>query len=338
MKIYAFEEAGGPARESTVATPRPSGHEVLLRLTHSGVCHSDVHIRDNPDLPFPVVAGHEMAGEVVAVGEDVTTTKPGDVRLVFPWLGCGTCQDCRAGNDDRCPDQRPLGVTAYGGYAEMVHIPHERYLLDITGIDTGWAATLACSGLTAYAAVSKVLRGDPDDEIVVLGTGGVGLTAVAVLRALGHRRVTAVDVNAERLAMARELGAAETVDSSAEGALEALCRVTGGGAVGVVDFVNSGTTARLAFDALRRDGKLVQVGLFGGELTLPTALMPVKRLTLQGSYVGTLTELREVVELARSGRLPRTPLVTRPLTAEGVNTSLDDLAKGAVPGRIVLTA
>lgn len=337
MKIYAFDEAGGPAKESEVETPTPTGHEVLVRLTHSGVCHSDVHIRDNGNH-LPVVAGHEMAGEVIAVGDAVTTVRPGDVRLVFPWLGCGECAHCRAGEDDKCPDQRNMGVRRFGGYAEAVHVPHERYLLDIDGLDTGWAATLACSGLTAYSAVSKVLRGNPDDEIMIIGTGGVGLMAIAMLAALGHRRTTAVDVNDARLQMARDLGATTTVNSTAGDARAAILEATGGGAVGVVDFVNSGETARLGFDSLARDGKLVHVGLFGGELTLPTALMPVKRLTLQGSYVGTLPELREVVEIARSGKLPRTPIINRPLTAESVNESLDALAAGSVPGRIVLTA
>ncbi|WP_037570405.1 alcohol dehydrogenase [Phaeacidiphilus oryzae] len=348
MKIYAFEGAGGQAREREIPTPAPVGHEVLLRLTHSGVCHSDVHIRDGQLGASlgdePVVAGHEMAGEVVAVGEAVTGVAVGDVRLVFPWTGCAECEDCLAGHDERCPDQRNLGVRRFGGYAEMVHVPHERYLLDVAGVDTAWAATLACSGLTAYSAVRKVLReGRPDDEIVVLGTGGVGLMAVAVLKALGHRRITAVDVDRDRLATARELGAADTVDSSpvdgsTDAARKRLRAVTGGGAAGIVDFVNSGATARFALDSLARDGKLVQVGLFGGEMALPTNLMPLKRLTLQGSYVGTLEELRAVVELARSGRLPRTPIISRPLTAESVNDSLDDLARGAVPGRIVLTA
>ncbi|MEV6594547.1 alcohol dehydrogenase [Streptomyces acidicola] len=345
MKIYAFEEAGGPARESVVATPEPTGHEVLVRLTHSGVCHTDVHLRDDATgaLSFPIVAGHEMAGEVVAVGDAVSGVRAGDVRIVHPWLGCGTCALCGEGRDDRCSEMRYLGMHRPGGYAEAVLVPHERYLLDIEGIDRGWAATLACSGLTAYAAVAKVVRREPqgsDDEIVVIGTGGVGLMAIAVLTALGHRRITAVDINAGRLETARGLGATRVVNSASGSAdaRTAIIEATGGGAAGVIDLVNSGETARLGFDVLRRDGKLVPVGLFGGDVTLPTGAIPSKRLTVQGSYIGTLAELREVVGLAKSGRLPRTPVTERPLTAESLTESLEALARGTVPGRVVLTA
>ncbi|GAA2312793.1 alcohol dehydrogenase [Streptomyces violaceusniger] len=345
MKIYAFEEAGGPARESVVATPEPTGHEVLVRLTHSGVCHTDVHLRDNDTgaLPFPIVAGHEMAGEVVATGDAVTGAGVGDVRLVYPWLGCGTCAFCDEGRDDRCSEPRYLGMHRSGGYAEAVLVPHERYLLAIDGVDRGWAATLGCSGLTAYAAVAKAVRGEPgtdDEEIVVIGTGGLGLMAIAVLTALGHRRITAVDINDERLEMARGLGAAQVINSSSGpgDARTAIIEATGGGASGVIDLVNSGETARLGFDVLRRDGKLVPVGLFGGDVTLPTGAIPSKRLTVQGSYIGTLAEFTEVVDLARSGRLPRIPVIERPLTAASLTEALDALAEGRVPGRIVLTA
>ncbi|MFJ8025460.1 alcohol dehydrogenase catalytic domain-containing protein [Streptomyces sp. NPDC096311] len=346
MKIYAFEEPGGPARELTVRTPKPSGHEVLVRLTHSGVCHSDVHLRDGAatgTFTYPLVAGHEMAGEVVAVGPDVTTAAVGDARLVYPWIGCGSCARCASDGDHRCAERRFLGIHGFGGYAEAVLVPHERYLHDIEGLDPAWAATLACSGLTAYSAVAKVVAPGPDgadDPVVVIGAGGVGLTAVAVLHARGRRRIVAVDVNDERLALARGLGASDTVNSAAgsDAARAALLAATDGGATAVIDLVNSGTTARLGFDVLREDGKLVHVGLFRGEMVLPTALMPAKRLTLQGSFIGSPQEMREVVTLARSGRLPQTPLVSRPLTAEGVNEALRALTEGTVPGRVVLTA
>ncbi|MFJ8025497.1 alcohol dehydrogenase [Streptomyces sp. NPDC096311] len=344
MKVYAFEEAGGAARESEIRTPTPSGHEVLVRLTHSGVCHTDVHLRhdDTGALAFPIVAGHEMAGEVVAVGDAVTGVRVGDTRLVHPWTGCGTCAHCAAGRDEACADMRYLGMHRPGGYAEAVLVPHERHLLDIDGIDPAFAATLACSGLTAYSAVTKVLGavGDPE-EIVVIGTGGLGLMAIALLTALGRHRITAVEINDERLEMARTLGAAHLVNSAAdsgEATRAAILDATGGGATGVVDLVNSGQTARLGFDVLRRDGKLVPVGLFGGDVTLPTGAIPSKRLTVQGSYIGTFAELAEVVDLAKSGRLAPTPIVRRPLTAAGVTDALDALAAGTVPGRIVLTA
>lgn len=339
MKIYAFNEAGAPATETEIETPRPTGKEVLLRITRSGVCHSDVHIR-NGELGqnFPYVAGHEMAGEVVAVGDAVTHTRPGDVRLVFPWIGCRACAECQARQEQRCAAPQTLGVRRYGGYADHVLVPHEEYLLDIEGMDTARAATLACSGLTAYGAVDKVVRGVLDDEIVVIGTGGVGLMGIAVLNALGYRRITAVDVDDDKLATARELGATCLVNSATSDAHAEILKRTGGGAAGVVDFVGTSETLELGAQVLAKNGTLVVVGLFGGELRLPALQLPLKNLTVRGSYVGSFDELAEMVALAKSGKLPSVPIIEKPLSAAAVTESLDGLAQGRIPGRIVLTA
>ena len=339
MKIYAFDAAGAPAREAEIETPRPTGHEVLVRITRSGVCHTDIHIQKGQIGPgFPCVAGHEIAGEVVAVGDAVASARPGDVRVVFPWIGCRACTECRAGQEQRCPAPRTLGVRRHGGYADHVLVPHEDYLVDIEGLDTAWAATLACSGLTAYTAVNKAVRGDLDDELVIIGTGGVGLMAVAVLSALGYRRFTAVDVDDDKLATAHDLGAPRVVNSAKGDALAEILELTGGGAAGVVDFVGTSETAQLGYHALAKNGTLVVVGLFGGELRIPLQNMPLKNLTVSGSLVGSLGDLAEMVALAKSGRLPTVPISERPLNAAAVNEALDGLAHGRVPGRIVLTA
>ncbi|MER6085456.1 alcohol dehydrogenase [Streptomyces sp. NPDC001833] len=339
MKIYAFNEAGAPASEAEIETPRPTGHEVLVRITRSGVCHTDVHIQKGEIAPaFPCVAGHEMAGEVVAVGDAVTSARPGDVRVVFPWIGCRACAECRAGQEQRCPAPQTLGVRRNGGYADHVLVPHEEYLVDIEGLNLTWAATLACSGLTAYRAVNKAVRGDLDDEIVVIGTGGVGLMGIAVLRALGYRRFTAVDVDDDKLATARELGATRVVNSAKGDARAEILELTGGGATAVVDFVGTSQTAELGYQVLAKNGSLVIVGLFGGELRIPLQQMPLKNLTVSGSLVGSLGDLAEMVALAKSGRLPHVPIIEKPLGAAAVNEALDGLAQGRVPGRIVLTA
>jgi alcohol dehydrogenase, propanol-preferring len=339
MKIYAFDEAGAPAVEAEIETPRPTGHEVLLRITRSGVCHSDVHIQKGElGRGFPCVAGHEMAGEVVGVGDAVTSARPGDVRVVFPWIGCRACVECRAGQEQRCSAPQTLGVRRHGGYADHVLVPHEEYLLDIEGLDTAWAATLACSGLTAYGAVNKVVRGDLDDEIVVIGTGGVGLMGIAVLHALGHHRFIAVDVDDDKLAAARALGATRVVNSAKDDARAEILELTGGGAAGVVDFVGTSETAELGAQVLAKNGTLVVVGLFGGEFRMPVRQLPLMNLTVCGSFVGSLGELAEMVALAKSGKLPHIPIIERPLGAAAVNEALDGLAQGRVPGRIVLTA
>lgn len=216
-------------------------------------------------------------------------------------------------------------------------VPDAKYLLDITGLDPSWAATLACSGLTAYSAVNKVLPLPADDPVVIIGAGGVGLTAIATLTALGHQEICAVDVSEQNLQIAVELGASKTVRSGTAPAQQ-IIETCGGPVTSVIDFVNNGATASAAFEALRKGGKLVQVGLFGGEFVVPTALMALKMIELSGSFVGTPAELRAVVDLAKKNALPHIPILEFDLDAPATNAALDRLVQGGVPGRIVLRA
>jgi D-arabinose 1-dehydrogenase-like Zn-dependent alcohol dehydrogenase len=244
----------------------------------------------------------------------------------------------RAGHENLCPSPRNLGVARHGGYAEYILVPHPRYLLDVAGLDERWAATLACSGLTAYSAARKALPATASDPIVVIGVGGVGLMAIATLRALGHEAVIAVDVQERNLELARQLGATTTISAAQDDLGAALVSGAGGPVAAIVDFVNNSSTAPAAFAALRKGGTMVQVGLFGGELVVPTALLTLKIITIQGSFVGSLGELEELVELARRGALPHIPIIDGQFTASSVQESLDRLAAGGVPGRIVLSA
>ena len=353
MRIYSFARPGAPLSAEDVKDPIPTGREVLVRITHSGVCHTDTHVQEggydlgeagfmslaDRGVPYPIVAGHEIVGEVESVGDGVTDVKPGDRRLVYPWVGCRACSLCATGRENLCPQGRALGVFRPGGFAEKVLVPHEEYLIDIEGIDPEWAATLACSGLTAFSSVNKVLPDGDGATIVVIGAGGVGLMALATLRALGHDRVCVVDVNDESLEIARGLGATVVVNTAtAQVPLAALLEATGGPVAAVVDFVNSGATGTLAFNALAKNGRLVQVGLFGGDMRLPTALVAIKGLHIQGNYVGNLDELRAVVRLARTGQLPRIPITTAPLNEQQITSSLTALTEGRVRGRTVLLA
>lgn len=333
-------------------TPAPVGTEVLLKVVRSGVCHTDTHLREgyydlgqrghlsltDRGVEYPLVMGHEVVGVVEAVGSEVTDVAPGATRLVYPWLGDGTCDACRAGQENLCPNSQNLGIARHGGYAEYILVPHPRYLLGIDGLDESWAATLACSGLTAYSAARKAMPATPSVPVVVIGAGGVGLTAIATLKALGHTAICAVDLQPRNLELARELGASATVLASEEKLAAAIIAATGGTVAAVIDFVNNGTTAPVAFDVLQKGGRMVQVGLFGGEFTIPTALLTLKIATIQGSFVGSLGELHELVELAKTGAIPHIPIIDAELSAAVVEESLNRLAHGGVPGRIVLKA
>ncbi|MEO2132684.1 MAG: alcohol dehydrogenase [Microbacterium sp. 69-7] len=352
MHAFAIFQDDHTVTDVELPTPAPTGTEVLLRVVRSGVCHTDTHLREgyydlgsrgrlnliDRGVTYPLVLGHEVVGVVEAFGDEADGVTVGDHRLVYPWIGDGTCDACRAGHENLCPSPRNLGVARHGGYAEYILVPHPRYLLDVAGLDERWAATLACSGLTAYSAARKALPATASDPIVVIGVGGVGLMAIATLRALGHEAVIAVDVQERNLELARQLGATTTISAAQDDLGAALVSGAGGPVAAIVDFVNNSSTAPAAFAALRKGGTMVQVGLFGGELVVPTALLTLKIITIQGSFVGSLGELEELVELARRGALPHIPIIDGQFTASSVQESLDRLAAGGVPGRIVLSA
>ncbi|HEY6430529.1 MAG TPA: alcohol dehydrogenase [Acetobacteraceae bacterium] len=350
MRAWAVIENGAPLQEIEFPTPEPKGTEVLLQVTHCGVCHSDLHIWEgyydlgggqkmslkDRGVVLPLAMGHEVVGRVVKLGPDATGVKPGDLRIVFPWVGCGTCAACRAEEDNMCLTPRSLGVYQNGGYATHVVAPHPRHLVDPGTLDPAVAATYACSGITVYSAIRKLMPMDPNEPIVVVGAGGLGLNALAVLRALNHRNIIVVDVSEEKRQAALKAGATKVVDASAPDVRKRILEAAGGPVLGIVDLVNGTQTARFAFDALRKGGKLVQVGLFGGELTLPLPLMAIRALTVQGSYVGNPKELRELVKLAQDGALPPLPVTTVPQSQ--ANDALMRLRDGKVTGRLVLRA
>jgi alcohol dehydrogenase, propanol-preferring len=351
MRAWAVIESGEPLKEIELPTPEPKGTEVLLEVTHCGVCHSDLHIWDgyydvgggqkmslkDRGVVLPLAMGHEIVGRVVQLGPDATGVKPGDIRIVFPWLGCGKCDKCLSEDDNMCTvAAESLGVFANGGYGTHVIAPHPRHLIDPGSLNPAVAATYACSGITVYSAIKKVMPLKPTQPIVLVGAGGLGLNAIAVLRALKHENIITVDISAEKGEAAMKAGATKTVDGSGEGVAKRIMEAAGGPVPAVIDLVNGTATARFAYGALDKGGKLIQVGLFGGELTLALPVMAMRALTVQGSYVGNPKELRELVRLAQAGDLEALPVATIPQSQ--ANEALNRLRDGKVTGRLVLKA
>ncbi len=350
MRAWAVVENGQPLQEIELPTPEPSGTQVLLEVTHCGVCHSDLHIWEgyydlgggqkmslkDRGVKLPLAMGHEIVGRVVKLGPDATGVKPGDLRIVYPWVGCGKCEACLTDEDNMCLNQVSLGVYQNGGYGTHVVAPHPRHLVDPGSLDPAIAATYACSGITVYSAIRKVMPLPADEAIVLVGAGGLGLNAIAVLRAMQHRNIIVVDISAEKREAALAAGASAVVDGEGADVAKRIVAAAGGPVLAVVDLVNGTATARAAFAALRKGGKLVQVGLFGGELMLPLPLMAIRALTVRGSYVGSPKELRELVKLAQDGTLPAIPVTEVP--QRDANAALMRLRAGQVTGRLVLRA
>lgn len=346
MESYDVVEWGKPLQKAVRETPVPVGTEVLVRLKYCGVCHSDVHIRDgyfdlgsgkrfnmyDRGMKLPVTLGHEPYGTVVSAGPDAKDVPIGADRLVYPWTGCGQCARCADGMDNWCMQPRYLGVQKPGGYADHLVVPHPKYLVDASGIDPQFAPILACSGLTTYSAVRKLMPCRPTDWIVVLGAGGLGLMAIAMLRALGHERIAVADIDHGKWETAKQMGASLAIDPADAGATATLQKLEGG-LWGAVDLVGANQTAMLAFNSLRKGGRYIGVGLFGGDIQFPLVTLIQRALTFQGSYVGSPAELKEVVALARSGKLAPIPVAT--CTLEDVSSVIDRLKAGTVVGRVV---
>jgi len=347
MLSYDVVEWGKPLVKIERETPIPKGTEVLLRLKHCGVCHSDAHIRDGyfdlgggkrlpmseRGMSLPATLGHEPFGTVIAAGPDADNVPLSSDRLVYPWTGCGACVRCREELDNYCMAPRMIGIQRRGGYADHLIVPHPRYLIDASGIDPVWAATLSCSGLSTYSAVSTLQPIPRDEWVAVMGAGGLGLSVIGMLRALGHERIVAVDIDSAKITEAAKAGAATTLNGGDTDASSKLKEITGGALYGAVDLVGSTDTAQLALGALRKGGKLILVGLFGGEIPLSVGSTILRALTIQGSHLGSIAELKAVVALARAGKLRSIPIQTRPLS--DVSRTLDELKAGAILGRIV---
>jgi len=348
MLSYDVVQWGEPLEKAERKTPKPKGTEVLLKLKYCGVCHSDVHIRDGyfdlgggKRLPMsergmnlPVTLGHEPYGTVVAAGPEAGDVAIGEDRLVYPWTGCGACARCREGLDNFCMSPRSIGLQRPGGYSDHLLVPHPHYLVDASGIDTAWAATLSCSGLAAYGAVSKLNPIPREEWVIVMGAGGLGLSALSLLRAMGHKFILAADIDNTKLNAAKKAGAAATVNSRDADAAEKIKKISGGPIYGAVDLVGTTETARLALGALRKGGRLILVGLYGGEIPLSLVTTIQRALTIQGSHLGSVEELKQVVAFAREGKLQPIPIQKRLLSE--VSRTLDELKAGAIVGRVVV--
>lgn len=344
MISYQTSTPGAPLVEVESATPVPQGTEVLLRTVACGVCHSDIHMHDGvfelgggKQLEVGregMVLGHEIFGEVAALGPDAAGVAVGDRRVVFPWIGCGECAACKRGDEQLCTPGRALGIVNAGGFADHVLVPHSRYLFDKGDVPDSLAATYACSGLTAYGALRKVGALEQGDEVVIIGAGGVGMMAIQIAGAMAMDPIV-VDIDDDKLAAARALGVSRVFNSSDPQTAREIRKRTGG-ACAVLDFVGAEASVNTGLGCLRKGGMLVIIGLYGGALSIPIPFIPMNARVIQGSYVGSLEDMTELMAMVREGRIAPIEISERPLAE--ANQALADLRAGKVRGRQVLVS
>lgn len=346
MQRQSMTAYGKPLQATECSTPSPQGTEVLIRIRHCGVCHSDIHIHDGQfhlgdgnqlDIrdgrPLPFTLGHEIEGEIAAVGPDVNGLKLGERRVVYPWMGCGDCDICKTSSEHLCATARHLGIYVDGGYASHLLVPHPRYLLSYSGIEPELAGSYMCSGLTAYGALQNAGSLDDNDDLMLIGLGGVGSMALSFAPALTKGRILVAEIDPQKRTAALQNGATAAFDPLDRDARKQVLKMTGGVAA-AIDFAGTDGSLKFASGVLRKGGRAVVAGLMGGTLSMPIVMFPLRPFSIMGAFVGSIDQARDVLALAASGQIQPIACDVKPL--EQANEALGLLAEGKVNGRLVL--
>jgi alcohol dehydrogenase len=268
------------------------------------------------------------------VGADLSKDLIGSRKAVFPWIGCGQCRDCANGDENLCLKQRFLGVAIDGGFASHVLVPDAKYLLDYDPLPVNQAATLMCSGVTAYGALKRLVDRPRQRNLLLIGLGGVGMMGLAFAQAMFEQKISVADLSAPARATALKNGAHVAYDPSQTDIVKSILRETEGGFDEIVDFAGNEKSMAFAVSVVARGGKIVVSGLMGGNFSLPMVQWIYKRMTIEGFMVGTLAEAHELMALARAGKVKPTPMQEQPMGE--VQKWIEQLREGKVVGRIVL--
>jgi len=336
MKAAVLRDFKTPLTIEDVPLPQPADGEVLIKVDVCGVCHSDLHVADGDwsqlagIVKKPLILGHEVVGTVAKVGPEVPDVALGD-RVGVPWIHwtCGKCEFCREGNENLCIKQQITGVTVDGGYAEFVKAPATHATKIPPGLSSEQAAPLLCAGLTVHRALRQS-RLSSGQRLAVFGVGGLGHLAVQMGREMGAD-ITAIDISDEKLALAKSLGAARTVNAASGNVVKEL-RSAGGVHIALVTSAAK-AAYDMAFYCVRPTGVLLAVGLPAQDICFPPILMAAGEIRIQASAVGTRQDLREVLALGAAGKV-RCEVAAQPLSQ--ANEVLEQLRRGKIPGRVVL--
>jgi len=335
MKAAVLHSLGGPLRVEDVPIPEPGRDEVRVKIEASGLCHSDVHIK-NGDWPvkptLPLRLGHEGVGIVDRLGSNVTKVKEGD-RVILPWLAwaCGTCDPCLSGWETLCEQQVIRGYYVDGTHAEYTTAP-AAYVEKVPGsISPAEVAPLACAGVATYKAV-KVARVRAGDLVAIFGVGGLGHLAIQYARISGAT-VVAVTTRPEKVQMARELGAEYAINSEVTDAVRDIKQL--GGADAAIVTTVSPKAFHQAHRSLRRGGVIEILALPAANIfELPIYETVLEGKKVEGSPVGTRLDLRETLELHVMGK---TRMIYETRALDQVNETFDEVESGRAKARMVFT-
>ncbi len=343
MKAVLFEKFRETPKVVTVEDPAPLPHGVVLKVEATGVCRSDWHgwMGHDSDIELPHIPGHELAGVVAAVGKDVRNWKVGD-RVTVPFIcGCGVCSECHAGHQQVCLHQEQPGFTHWGSFAEYVGI-HQADLNIVAlpeNMNFATAASLGCRFATSFRAIVDQGRVSAGQWVAVHGCGGVGLSAVMIANAIGAN-VIGVDLDSAKLDLAKELGAAATINGTGVDVPELIREITKGGAHVSVDALGHPTTLTNSILCLRPRGKHIQVGLMLGDHSTPTVPMSKivgQEIELLGSHGMQAHRYGAMLDMVKSGKLDPARLVGKEISLDEAPDALMNMDKFQSVGATVIT-
>lgn len=336
MSAAMVHEFGAPLTVEDMRAPIPGPFEALVQVSYSGVCHTDLHAAHGdwpvkPEVPF--VPGHEGVGTVIAVGDQVTRLRVGDiVGNAWLWSACGQCEYCHSGWETLCPDQKNGGYAVNGSFGTLMLVDSRYAPIIPDGVDLAGVGPILCAGVTVYKGL-KQTDTEPGQWVLISGIGGLGHIAVQYATAMG-RRVAAIDVDDTKLALARRHGAEVVVNAAtAPDPAAVIVERTGGGVHGALVTAVDAHAFPQAVASLRRGGTVSLVGLPPQQFPLDIFTTVLFGLTIRGSIVGTRIDMAEALDFYARGLIhPTYSLRTLP----EINDIFTDMAAGTIDGRIVL--
>ena len=327
MKAVQLTQVGKLLQDAEVETPKLGPSDVLVRVAACGICHSDAHYRAgvSPVDHLPLTLGHEVAGLVEAVGEEVTHVLPHDRVYVHYLVSCGHCEFCRRGREQFCVQGQMIGKHRDGGYAEFIKVPGRNVMRLPDEIPFEHGAIMMCSSATALHALHKA-RLQSEDSVAIFGFGGLGFSALQLARAFGCREIYVVDINPAKLASVAAFGAIP-IDATARDPVEQIREETDGKGVDVsIELIGSALTMGQAVRCLGVFGRAALVGLTAESVSLlPYAEIINKEAEIIGVSDHLATELPLLMQFASDGRLcfPQETLRFVDLDAAQINAALD---------------
>jgi S-(hydroxymethyl)glutathione dehydrogenase/alcohol dehydrogenase len=358
MKAAVLREVGKPLEIEEVQIDKPGPHEVLIRTAAAGVCHSDLHFVEGAyPTPLPTVLGHESAGVVEAVGSEVRTVKPGDHVITCLNAYCGHCEHCLTGRLSLCASdetsraadaparlrqaERPLPqYLNLSSFAEQI-LTHEHAVVAIRkDMPLDRAAVIGCAVVTGFGAVARTAGVRPGETVVIVGCGGVGLSAVNAAYVAGASRIIAIDAQPAKEHLAKAFGATDFVCAAETNPVKAVRELTGGGVQHALECIGLPKTAEQAFAMLGRGGTATIVGMIpvGQMVQIPGAALLHER-KLQGCFLGSSrfpVDMPRLVDLYMQGRLELDALISRRIRLEQVNEAFAEMKTGAIARSVII--